>query len=523
MSTLDDDKKVRLGALLSAAQNSKNLALSGSPPVTTVPVKSFRIVNGVRQIIHQAPTVVNNQITSHLHKHVSKVLEEEIRASKINKIKLLNDWKVVMRIAKIDELRKELINYLQNFNRDLNNKDAILQMLDADIEEAEEHYSIALNNHYIHLQQLTNLQDNRIKGLFKEFDRDVTTLEEEFKKEFSQLKANYEDEQAEINKMLLFINNEKNLKEGEQREKFRLMKEHLTTTIKEKNQKIQEKIQKSADGEVNGFSNALNDIKAKAKEKNQLDKTYIEELNRLDKSIAGLKKKVDKYTETSKHMKTKIKQNVEDWEQKNRSLKDEKEKIMESYKKLKDKMIAFRNDQRDKLKKLVKNSFECNLKLTDYIDLSEKILRLAEICRRLETEREKILPYYKDSDIVQSDIALSPLEKILGIDSKMYDEIEALSNFWKRYNKVLLDSIAIKKQKEEIEKQNELLKNLLQQYYDGLTVNNVVMNSKENPLLIIDNQANLYNILEDKFANFTLQERNKIVGEVRKQKYFSAI
>ena len=42
-------------------------------------------------------------------------------------------------------------------------------MLDKDIEEAEDHYSIALRNHFIHIKQLTSLQDSRITGLFKEF------------------------------------------------------------------------------------------------------------------------------------------------------------------------------------------------------------------------------------------------------------------------------------------------------------------------------------------------------------------
>jgi hypothetical protein len=37
----------------------------------------------------------------------------------------------------------------------------------------------------------------------------------------------------------------------------------------------------------------------------------------------------------------------------------------------------------------VKNSRGCMLQLKDYIKLSEKILKMAEICRRLETEKVK--------------------------------------------------------------------------------------------------------------------------------------
>ena len=95
-------------------------------------------------------------------------------------MKLLNDWRVIMRIAKIDEIRKYLTLYMQIFERDLDDKDAILQMLDRDISEAEDHYNIALTNHFIHIRQLVSLQDSRVKGLFKEFEGDVRNLENEF-------------------------------------------------------------------------------------------------------------------------------------------------------------------------------------------------------------------------------------------------------------------------------------------------------------------------------------------------------
>jgi hypothetical protein len=99
----------------------------------------------------------------------------------------------------------------------------------------------------------------------------------------------------------------------------------------------------------------------------------------------------------------------------------------------------------------------------------------------------------------------------------LYDEIESLKNFWKRHNKVVLDITAIKKQKEEINKQNELLKSMLQQYYDGLTVNNVVM-TNENPLLIIDNKNNINYPIEGR-TNRTVQEGAFIVMDMNKQEY----
>lgn len=318
---------------------------------------------------------------------LSSIVDEEIRYSKLNRLKLLADWRIVMRIAKIDELRKLIEIYAKNFERDLDNKDAILQMLDRDIEEAEEHYSIALSNHFVHLKQLTNLQDSRIKGIFKEFDRDVNELENEFDSETKQIKENFDEEQIEINNMLKLIKSEYNEKISILTIEFKRIREGLLSQISDKYTKLQEKIKKMAQNEVNKFSNEINDIKAKSKEKQNIDRNNIRQLNTFERNIANKKKQVDKLNEELKQWKIKIKQNNDDWEIKNSMLRKEKEKMMESYKILKMKLIIFRNNQREKLKKLVKNSWDCILKLKEYIKLSEKIIKLAEICRRLETER----------------------------------------------------------------------------------------------------------------------------------------
>ena len=60
-------------------------------------------------------------------------------------------------------------------------------------------------------------------------------------------------------------------------------------------------------------------------------------------------------------------------------------------------MKKFREEESKKLVELVNNSRNAVLKLNDYADLGDKILKTAELCRRLETEKEKVLPFYESS------------------------------------------------------------------------------------------------------------------------------
>lgn len=276
---------------------------------------------------------------------------------------------------------------MQNFERDLDNKDAILQMLNKDIEEAEEQYNIALTNNFIHIKTLTELQDSRIRGLFQEFDKDVSELEMEFSEEMKSIQDNFNEEQNEINKMRTFITKEYEMKIEEVRRELSDLSNTQIQKITEIYGRVQETIKRNGINDNTRFGNEMTEIRQKADEKNEKDKRNIAELNLLDKEIAAKKKTLDKQNEELKQLKLKIKQNSEDWEIKNESLKKEKEKIMQSYKDLKEKLTLYRYNQKEKLKKLVKNSWDCQTKLNDYIKTAEKILKMAEICRRLETER----------------------------------------------------------------------------------------------------------------------------------------
>mmetsp|Transcript_21076 Transcript_21076/g.3413 ORF Transcript_21076/g.3413 Transcript_21076/m.3413 type:complete len:108 (+) Transcript_21076:1218-1541(+) len=71
-----------------------------------------------------------------------------------------------------------------------------------------------------------------------------------------------------------------------------------------------------------------------------------------------------------------------------------------------------------------------------------------------------------------------------------YDEFASLANFYKRFNKVYLDKLAIERQKKHLEKENLFFKSLLKQYLDGVSVNEDVMGS-DNPLLVVNHRIHL--------------------------------
>jgi dynein regulatory complex subunit 2 len=57
-------------------------------------------------------------------------MEEEAKISKDNGLKILNQWRKLMRIAKTESLKNDVEILSKTHERDVSRKDAILHMLD---------------------------------------------------------------------------------------------------------------------------------------------------------------------------------------------------------------------------------------------------------------------------------------------------------------------------------------------------------------------------------------------------------
>jgi dynein regulatory complex subunit 2 len=157
--------------------------------------------------------------------------------------------------------------------------------------------------------------------------------------------------------------------------------------------------------------------------------------------------------------------------------------------------------------------------LKSYQKLAERILKTSELCRKLETEREKVLPFYEAETDGLEEEPDHKIGDINGVDKQTFNEFKQLDSFYKRYNKVLLDKVAIDKQKGSLEKENMFFKSLLKQYLDGVSVNNDVMNSS-NPLLVVNNKVNLNRPPVQKVdggTNIPLIEGNTEIANIARQ------
>lgn len=89
--------------------------------------------------------------------------------------------------------------------------------------------------------------------------------------------------------------------------------------------------------------------------------------------------------------------NAKEYDEKNLALKEEKDAIQSQFQALKKRMNLFREQERVRLTELTLLSNNVIKTLRGKLEKAEMIIKLAEMNRKLETEEEKVMPFYDES------------------------------------------------------------------------------------------------------------------------------
>ncbi|XP_047141904.1 dynein regulatory complex subunit 2 isoform X1 [Hydra vulgaris] len=420
-----------------------------------------------------------------------KLLQEE-KNTKINSLKLQSQWRVIMREAKSSELKKDIEVLNHTFDRIVDQKDSIIKSLLKDIEEAEDQHQTAIKSHLYNLQKLLEFQSVRLLQADEDFAKEFDALNDEFKKERTNLIEQHAKEMEEMADILFTMEHDFEEAESDARQEFH----SLYDEVKNKNLEEKHALRIQLEGQVEelwkSFQTALKNYNDQTEErKNAFEALKIKD-DRNTQEMDMQMRKIQRIQDRISQVKAKMASITKEYEEKNRVIKEERESIAHQYHQLKDQMNKFREKQRSELTTLIIQSNSVIKELERKKEKGEKILKLAERCRKLETEEEKILPFYSTSLNVLEEKQVEEFnqEKPSEPLAELFHEYSSLENFWKRYNKVLLDKIALSNEKNALCQENQQLKSLLKQYLDGISVNDEIL-TKANPLFIINNKTNV--------------------------------
>jgi len=158
---------------------------------------------------------------------LKKAQQEEERYSRLNRFKIMNQWRKLMRLVKVEDLRKEIEVISQNHEREVDRKDAIIQVLDRDLEDSEEQYQTALRAHLVMVDRLIDLHNSKLAGVELEFEKDLQELMDEFGAERAEVLASHARHKKEMLDIMATMEAEFNEQEGDARQEFESTREEF--------------------------------------------------------------------------------------------------------------------------------------------------------------------------------------------------------------------------------------------------------------------------------------------------------
>jgi len=472
-------------------------------------------------------------------------VEFEEKNSKLNMLKINNRWREIMKIVKSQELKNQAEVLEQVHQREFDRKNYAIKSLEQEILEANKQFSTALQSHLINVDNLIDLQVKRLNNLELQFSVDLNILENEFNTEKSKLQSQHIKEKSNILGIINRMEQEYLEEEADSKHEHQSIRDD----IRNKNLEEKHALRIQLEGVIEDLWKKFHDVLDQYNANTEIFKRDFEDLKTKDrdhsKEIEVQMKKLTKLQDMITKLKTKYSNNHKDYNQKNQVLKKDKELIQSHFQLLKRKLNKYRENEKEKLITLTTMSNKTIKNLKEKVNMAEKILRLAEMNRKLEMEEEKINPFQNNNFEIDPSIEMemeeykkqlknettaalnneknnnelfdideehdgTEIKKEKSIEYEEENDFSYMELFYKKYNKVLLDTILMKNKKNYLNEENARLKSILKQYLDGISVNAEIL-EQINPLVVVNGKTNAP-IMEGS-SNITCVEAQHIMGK----------
>lgn len=438
-------------------------------------------------------------------------LQEE-QASTINKATLRNIHRKMLREEKAYHLRREIDIMAQNHERDIGRKDVIVQMLIKDLDDAEEQSQVAQRAHMVQLQELIDIHSAKCHTLHAEFEAELKAMKSTFVAERGMIVDKHAADTAESRAVMKAVERQEYDKRLEDKRLHRAEREDIRGRNLEGINELRIDLEQKIIDLEKQFDEAHLEYTEATRDKNNEYKELMRSDEEMKNEIDSNKREIERLEATLEHWRKKMELNRKEFAQRNQSIKDQKDIMTKHCAEIKQAMTRFREGEQKRLVELTTLSRAAKKSNEQLLEQAERILQLAQLNRRMLTEREKVLPPSETSPTTATAIAGDTLHAGVTIGagateadcgaivydatqpaplkkgSTGADHWDQLENFYKIYNKVLLDKFAIAQEQQRMQEENEQLKVALKQYLDGIAVAEDAVGG-ENPLLVVNGRT----------------------------------
>ncbi|KAL7751025.1 hypothetical protein RI367_003605 [Sorochytrium milnesiophthora] len=461
--------------------------------------------------------------------------ESEEKTAHLSMFKIQNTWKEIMKEVKANSLRQQLTLLQQLHERHNDRQTYQLKQAAETLVEADAQYETILQSHLSNIDALNELQNNRLNTIKQQFDSDLGNLEVEFGVEKATIFTKNIKDRSDILGIITRVDRDFQETQADMQHEFQSVRDDVKNKNLEEKHALRIQLEGTIEELWKHFQTALSNYNAATADR----KKSFEELKARDEESAHViedqLRKLAKLSEKISHLKARLGGTARDADGKLAALRTAKEDVSRNFQVLKKSMNAYQSEEKKKLVELTRISGRCMKELKKKVELAEKMVKLSEMNSKFETEQEKIACSNLDaSTAVEESVVDGGLSEGQAVEmmgrmqikdgtalpllpgqqeptlaaphvAELYSNnnhndqivpadpskvLAPLTNFYKRYNKVLLNKLALEATKTNLESENQTLRALLKSYLDGISVNEEVMQAA-NPLFVVNGKTNV--------------------------------
>lgn len=469
-------------------------------------------------------------------------VDKENQLTKINRLEIESKYLKLLRSEKKNDIQQTLLNSLSLFISQYGQQQGQQDQLEQEQEESvkidpsssyihkillqfndsEDQYQKAFAKHTQNLNDFIDLHDDLLLQQESNFHKQISRMRKDFMEERTyQEKIHEEETKATLLKEIQNIQS----KYSSQTQIMKREHSHLIQEIKNKNLEHINTLRIQLESKIEDLQELYDFNRMEFIQKTEGVYSDYQNLQKLDKQykkeIKSQENLLQHYflTYGSKPLMEQQNQQQQISDQKAEQIKERKMNVMNEYTKLKQKMSLFRQEQLSSLTLLSTQAHSITHELQNKLDLAQRILKMNRLNQKMEKEYEYLSPFMDTNNniISTSSTSKDDIDDILNpksIDDRAnrmvqkYKESKMTKNndgemktlyhseffepFMEKYNKALLELMTIEHQEQKEKEKKTLLKKQIQQFNNGISINDEVLGNKDgNPLFVVNGRINV--------------------------------
>jgi len=396
-------------------------------------------------------------------------IELEKKLSKQCLVDIERRWKKLLNEEKVESLKQEELPKLRHqCHSQVKQKNEIIQKLLGTLDHTEEQFRVSVASHIQTIDNMIQMHDALLCKMERDFHERLGMYQREFDIEEQEMIEKFESDKKRI------IQDTKSIESEEKRriDDHNREQQQVIEEIKNKSQEDENTLRFALDTKIEDldeqFEIAKNEYIQKTDTQFETLQKQLDKEKETSKELICLQNHIDKLCTSIKRLKSITRRNSSQNMETTQCLLERKNRVISRYKDTNAKLENVRTCQHEKLKDLTKQANECKSKLKREYDMVQRILKFVHLTKKMEIEQGK-------------DKGAREGQSISTISDNTIDS----EGLWIKYNNALIDINTLKEEEEELVRTNVELKKKLQQFEDGVTINDRVMNN-HNPLIVVN-------------------------------------